>query len=681
MKFVVPTAVVLGVCAGAADADCPVSLDGAYTYADEAGTKLEMSGTGPVHVQGTLAAQGEVYGGVGLGFTESDAPIDASTFRGIAFRARRGPSGSPHVRVKIPDGNTDPRGGVCTECYNDFGLSFQVTEEWVRYEVPFEQLKQEGGWGKPNPPGIDKAKLYGVQWQTTTPGAVLDLHLDGIEVIGCDTLGAAAGAATASADGATTGIAAPAVGGSGVPEVYNRGLGGDNRPRNSAGEDSAGFALAVHGYMRLPVRVGVGSGSSFGPGVDNGRKLHAPAQIPDGSYTDWRYTNVSGGPWTEVWLQYGNGTVAANVVLAAYDISDASYRDLLSQLGINQSFISFELPRLFGPRGGINWNVGAFSNRYGMAGEYDAGKYDTYLFGATHVAGETVSAFYRLTPELTLLVDHGIGAKLQVAPQVPGLEAPYLPYPGELQQGSTFLHHGHVGLGVGKILTVAAHALTEWTDDARLSDEEDGRITNVGVDAKLIASKWGDGYLGLSRIISDNPLRVAGAFEALHSFEGWNLRDNYFGETATGTGTIDTVLAQHVFSLERYKRGVDGFWGQGPDVVLAGFVMYNRVRSDDAAFTGARSKLKLGGQATWTPRKWLGADFRYDLVRPDTSDSRQTFQVFSPSIILRTKFASNEQVTIGYSHYVNGDRVSPGYPHESLTPDKHLFRLSASMWW
>jgi hypothetical protein len=663
MKVVVPIAVALvGFGTRTSHADCPVSLDGAYTYADETGTKVTLDGSGPIHVQGQLAAQGEVYGGVGLGFTESDAPLDASTFRGIAFRAKRGPSGSPHVRVKIPDGNTDPRGGACTECYNDFGLTFQVTEEWVRYEVPFEQLKQEGGWGKPNPPSIDKAKLFGVQWQTTTPGATLDLYIDSVEILGCDAKTAPITSETAPASGP-------------------RGLGGVNRPRNSGDEDESGYSLSFHGYLRLPLRVGIGSGKSFGPGVDNGLKLHSPPQIPDGAYTDWRYTNVSGGPWTELWLQYGNGTVAANVVLAAYDISDASYRDLLSQLGINQAFISFDLPRLLGDSGGVYWNVGAFSNRYGMAGEYDAGKYDTYLFGATHVAGETASAFYRLTPELTLLADHGIGAKLQVAPQVPGLEAPYLPYPGDLQQGSTFSHHGHIGLGIGKTLTVAAHVLTEWTDDARLSDEEDGRITNVGLDAKLVESKWGDGYLGVSRIISDNPLRVAGAFEALHSFEGWNLRDNYFGETATGTGTIDTIFAQHVFSLERFKRGAEDFWGQGPDVVVSAFAMYNRVRSDDPAFTGARNKLKLGGEATWTPRKWFGVDFRYDLVRPNTSDSRQTFHVFSPSIILRTSFASNEQVMIGYSGYLNGDRVAPGYPHETLAPDKHLLRLSASMWW
>ncbi len=450
-----------------------------------------------------------------------------------------------------------------------------------------------------------------------------------------------------------------------------------SRPRGDSllggrddGEASEGYTFRFHGFLRIPMRVGLGGGQA-----------HSPPQIPDGAYTDWRYTNVSGGPWTELWLQYGNGTVTANVVLAAYDISDASYRDLLSQLGINQSFLTFSFPRLFGADGGLAWNVGAFSNRYGTAARYDAGKYDTYLFGATHVAGETLGAYYRLSDRLTLAVDHGIGAKLQVAPLVPGLEAPYLPYPGELQQGSTLLHHAHVGLGIGKQLTVAAHYLTAWTDDARDASEIDGRISNLGVDVKLVDSKYGDGYLGYSRILSDEPLRVAGAFEALHSFEGWNLRDNYFGEEATGTGTIDTVMWQYTFSLSRYLWAPQEFYGQGPDLTVSTFGMFNHVASNDPLFTAPANKLKLGGEVTYTPRAWLGAALRYDRVAPDMSNGDTTFQVFSPSLILRSAFASNEEVVIGTSHYLNGSGVAPGYPHELLSPDRHLVRISAVMWW
>lgn len=44
----------------------------------------------------------------------------------------------------------------------------------------------------------------------------------------------------------------------------------------------------------------------------------------------------------------------------------------------------------------------------GAAGRYDAGKYDTYLFGRTHVAGETLTGFYHFNDTLTLTLEHGI---------------------------------------------------------------------------------------------------------------------------------------------------------------------------------------------------------------------------------------------------------------------------------
>jgi hypothetical protein len=449
------------------------------------------------------------------------------------------------------------------------------------------------------------------------------------------------------------------------------------RPRGGAllhpsddSDDSDGYKFHFHGFLRVPMLVGL-----------QGKYLHSPPQIPDGDYTDWRFTNVNGGPWTELWFQYGNGTVSANVVIAAYDITDASYRDLLSQLGIAQSFVTINSPQAFGDRGGLTWNVGAFSNRYGTAAQYDAGKYDTYLFGATHVGGETVSGYYELSPSLTLAIDHGVGAKMDVTPLVPGLEAPYLPYPGDVQQGSTLLHHAHVGLVIGDHTTVAAHYLTEWTQDARLDGDQDGRVTNVGADVKVIASKYGDAYLGYSHIKSVNPLRVAGAFEAIHSFEGWNLRDNYFGPDATGTGTIDTVLAQYSFSLARYLWAPKEFDDEGPDLVFAAFGMFNHVASADPAFTGAPTKLKVGGEVTYTPRKWLGLDLRYDLVQPDMRDRDYSFHVISPSAIIHTAYGSNEEIVVGFSHYVNGSKVVPAYPADLLPTDTDVLRCTVVMWW
>jgi endoglucanase len=157
---------------------CPVSGD-SYTYADEAGSQVAGDAR---RITGTLASGGEVFAGVGLSFPE---PVDASRYRGIAFLARRGPGAAAHVRLKVPDVNTDPDGGVCTDCYNDFGISFQVTEEWTRYEAPFADLVQETGWGAPRPAAIDTSKLYGVQWQLAVAGAAVDLQLDQIEFLGC----------------------------------------------------------------------------------------------------------------------------------------------------------------------------------------------------------------------------------------------------------------------------------------------------------------------------------------------------------------------------------------------------------------------------------------------------------------------------------------------------------------
>ena len=84
----------------------------------------------------------------------------------------------------------------------------------------------------------------------------------------------------------------------------------------------------------------IGSGDDSAPGVDHGSKLHAPPQIPDGTYTDWRYTNNLPGPWAELRFAYGNQRVTGNVLIAAYNITEGGYRNLQAQLGIDQAFVT-----------------------------------------------------------------------------------------------------------------------------------------------------------------------------------------------------------------------------------------------------------------------------------------------------------------------------------------------------
>ncbi len=169
-----------------------------YTYADETGTTIAPGTAGfsataggaensgyAMHIAGKLAASGEIYAGVGFNFTESDSPYNASVYRSISFYAKVGDGTSPHVRLQVADVNTDPKGGICSECYNDFGAPLILTTEWKKYTVPFADLKQETGWGKPTPSAVETSKLIGVKWQVATPGAEYDLWIDNVQLEGC----------------------------------------------------------------------------------------------------------------------------------------------------------------------------------------------------------------------------------------------------------------------------------------------------------------------------------------------------------------------------------------------------------------------------------------------------------------------------------------------------------------
>ena len=113
--------------------------------------------------------------------------------------------------------------------------------------------------------------------------------------------------------------------------------------------------------------------------------------------------------------------------------------------------------------------------------------------------------------------------------------------------------------------------------------------------------------------------------------------------------------------------------------------MFTSVASDDADYDGI-SKVKYGGELSYSMLPWLGVSGRYDRVIADTHDATQTFAVISPRIILRTDYNSQDQVTLQYSRwfYGSGVAVRTGYfprPDPSLAPDENTFSLTANMWW
>ncbi|HEY8923261.1 MAG TPA: hypothetical protein VIU64_02700 [Polyangia bacterium] len=170
-----------------------------YTFADKTGTTVwpEVGDAGgtftpseggynskyAAEFKGKIGTAAIVFGAVGMNFQDPKATYDASKYEGVTFFAKRGPNSTGKVRLKIPDKYTDPEGGVCSECFNDFGVDLNLSEQWTRYVLPFRDLKQLEGWGAPRKPHIDPTTLFGMQWQVNVPGADYDIFIDNVAFI------------------------------------------------------------------------------------------------------------------------------------------------------------------------------------------------------------------------------------------------------------------------------------------------------------------------------------------------------------------------------------------------------------------------------------------------------------------------------------------------------------------
>jgi hypothetical protein len=502
---------------------------------------------------------------------------------------------------------------------------------------------------------------------------------------------------------------APQVGGLVVPEAVNV----------SEEATSSEWKFEVTGYFRAPMRMSWGPATTAPPNGGNpGTQLRTPPLIPDGNYIDWRYTNSFVAPWTELNFHYGNDRVKAEVQIASYNLTDPGYRRLEANLGINQAFLIMKYPELWNEDAHLTLTAGGFTNRYGAAGRYDAGKYETYLFGRTHVAGLTATLEQDVN-DLTFSLETGGGAKLEPIPfygppggndmNNPNEHLPaWEPYPGPVAQESAFVAHVHGGLAIKKSVLVGLHYIRVFANDnERSSSYMNGNgmpfgarpvtgpgsdkpiIWTGGFDVKWLTDLFGDGYVGLGYLSATNAQYLGDAIEVLHSFGGWQLHDNYFGAKGAPndtTGNIITFMGQEVYSLGKLFHYPQAFWGDGPDLILSLFWMFNHVNApSNTAFS--INKLKYGGEVTYVPISWLGIGGRADIVQPNLSNSNQSFMVFSPRVILRTAFVTHEQLLFQYSRYSYGSQAKDSmFPYSTqpgaagLGADSNAFQVAAIIW-
>ena len=173
-----------------------------YTFVDKTGSTItptagEQGGVFQVspggangsqyalRMTGSISQASIVFAGMGMNFVDPKGPYDASKYKGISFWAKKSPGTTPLVRLKVPDKNTDPDGGICSACFNDFGLDLKLTDEWTQYVIPFYTMSQLPGWGAPHVSSIDPKTLYSLQFQVNDKGQNYDIWVDDIAFTGC----------------------------------------------------------------------------------------------------------------------------------------------------------------------------------------------------------------------------------------------------------------------------------------------------------------------------------------------------------------------------------------------------------------------------------------------------------------------------------------------------------------
>ena len=164
---------------GTTTVDPPAGEEGGTFAMSEGGHDSKFA----ARYHGTIGTGAIVFSGMGMNFIDPKGQYDASKYAGIAFWAKRGADSTGKVRLKVPDVNTDPDGGVCTECFNDFGADINLTSDWKLYVFPWKSMKQMPGWGNPLKKHITPDKLYGVQFQVNVPRANYDIYIDDLKFV------------------------------------------------------------------------------------------------------------------------------------------------------------------------------------------------------------------------------------------------------------------------------------------------------------------------------------------------------------------------------------------------------------------------------------------------------------------------------------------------------------------
>lgn len=453
-----------------------------------------------------------------------------------------------------------------------------------------------------------------------------------------------------------------------------------NLPFGLSPAKSKSFVLDFHGYLLMPLTLGFNQRENPEPGQGK-TVVHNPPLVPINS-RNFTHTGVIPTPYGQVNFTYGNSLLAATLILAAENFTDATgLYNPVEQLGARDAFLSLNLSEQVGTP--LQVRVGAYTSRYGVMGSYDLGRYGTPLIARTNTVGETVTAGFSLGPTATLVLEQGLGGQLG-KPTANTVPSQYNDF-AYTEAGATFVAHAHAAVDVLGTAQLGLHYLYAWTRDDTASTGviPDGSIGVFGADARLMAGRFGHLYAGLSHVSLTNAMPVSGAIEILNARGGPELVKYYLGDASEGDGSLTTLGVQYDLSVARMLFP-DLFQGQSADILISAFGMRTGIASDDPD-TDGDSKLKLGVEATYNALSWLGASARFDHVSPGDS-SRESFNVITPRLLFHDDWSSQMEIALSYSHFIYGGEFvletgNPPTPDLLATPDADVFALTGWFWW
>lgn len=472
----------------------------------------------------------------------------------------------------------------------------------------------------------------------------------------------------------------------------------------SASEDEWKFGF--NGYFRAPMRVGIGE--RIEAKTDQSKTTLSIPQIPNDQYLDWQFTKSVQRSWLESFFSYGNSWAKGVFAIQAFRFSDSAWPDPEAQFGVGQAWVELT-PDMSSIDDDMRLvaKVGSFWGRYGGAGQYDAGAYDTFIIGRTHTIGESVRVEYDYN-DFVFFVEEGFGTKQ--------------PNPNPFHNTKfTLLARGHAGFEWDQFLSLGIHYMHSWTQEqdhdcqsreeevayyadvgipdrlaefaegpvgackhesaadnqtaaggfVRRSDTPDGSLAVLGFDAVLNTGSLGRIFIGGSRVFAKHAVTVDNAIEVIHAYGGGFFKsgvthqylveksqwDDYTVMNRGGNGHVDTAELQWDLSLSSLI-GPELFGQQQLDLQLFG--MLNMIKSDDSARLDGVSKLKYGADLLYSLTGWFGIGVRGDRVEPRSDIPEQSFSVLTPRLVFRSGFGSHEQIHIGYARYFYAQRECDG---------------------